>query len=103
MTDPNAIPPSNEVVFEQIRRNADGLSDYDLDEQLAMAAARRDVATAHGHISADLWNDMAILLADVRATRAQAEREVEALTGPPAPIVRPLTAEELAETLGEES
>lgn len=100
MTDstPDETPASREVVFEHIRRNADGLSDYDLDEHLAVAVARRDVATAHARSTgADMWNDLAILLADTRTTRAQVAREVEELTGPPLPLIRPLTAEELAE------
>ena len=95
---PNAeIPASREVVFEQIRRRADELSAYDLDEQLAVAVARRDVAGAHARgTSADMWNDLAIMLADIRETRAQVAREVDELTGPPPPVVRPLTDDELA-------
>jgi len=72
---------------------------YDLDEHIAMAQARRDVATAHGftHI-ADMWHDAALELADVRRMRAKHARDIAASAGPPPPIVRPLTAEELAES-----
>lgn len=93
------IPPSREVMFESIRRNSAELSTFDLDEQLAMAVARRDVAAAHKRAtSAATWNDLAIMLADMRETRVKVAREVERLTGPSEPLVRPLTAEELAET-----
>lgn len=93
------IPPSREVTFEAIRRNSAELSTFDLDEQLAMAVARRDVAAAHKRAtSAETWNDLAIMLADMREMRAKVAREVEMLTGPPEPVVRRLTAQELAES-----
>jgi len=95
MTD-DASPLSLEVQLEQVRRDAAGLDDFALDEHLAMIVARRDVAAAHGRArSAEVWNDAAILLADVRTDRATFAREIEELTGPPPPVVRPLTAEEL--------
>ena len=98
MTDDDAVLPSLEVQLEQVRRDAAGLSDFDLDEHLALVVARRDVAAAHGRArSAEVWNDAAILLADVRTDRATFAREIEEMTGPPPPVVRPLTAEELAE------
>lgn len=94
----DAIPPSIEVQLEQVRRDAAGLSDFDLDEHLALLVARRDVAAAHGRArSAEVWNDAAIALADVRTNRARHASEIEELTGPPRPVVRKLTTDELSD------
>lgn len=92
------IPESVETQVERIRRNAGGLSDYHLDEQLAVAVARRDVAAAHGlSAAAAAWQDVTLALDEVRRMRAEAGREIEDLTSP-VRVLRPLTAEELAES-----
>jgi hypothetical protein len=89
-------PESIEVQIEGIRREAGGLSDYHLDEALAVAVARRDVAAAHRlPLTADAWQELTLALDEVRRMRAEAAREIAAMTGPPAPVVRPLTTEEL--------
>lgn len=91
-------PESIEVQIEGMRRNAAGLSDYDLDVALAVAVARRNVAAAHRMPqTAEVWADLTIALDDVRRMRAAALREIAALTGPPEPTTRPLTAEELTD------
>lgn len=93
----NEIPESIEAQIEGIRRQAGELSDYRLDETLAVTRARRDVAAAHKfHETAAAWQELTLALADVRTARAEVAREIEEMTGPPPPIVRPLTAEELA-------
>lgn len=90
--------PSLEVAFEGIRRDAIEASPRDLDEHLAVAVARRDVAAAHGlSLVAELWNDLAIMLDDMRSARLGVAREIEEMAGPAPAVVRPLTAEELAE------
>lgn len=95
---PDEIPESVETQVERIRRNAGGLSDYHLDEQLAVAMARRNVAAAHRlSITAAAWQDVALALEEVRRMRAEAGREIEALTSP-VRVLRPLTPEELAES-----
>jgi hypothetical protein len=95
---PDDTPESVETQVERIRRHAGGLSDYRLDLAIAETQARRDVAAAHRLPgAAAMWNGLLIALADVRTVRTQTAREIEDLTGPPSPIVRALTAEELAE------
>jgi hypothetical protein len=90
------LPPSTEQLIEQIRRGAAAASDLELDEQLAAAVARRDVAATHGqHGRAATWQECLLALDDVRRARRQVRSEVEELTGPPAPVMRPLTAEDL--------
>lgn len=94
MTD---IPESTEGLIEGLRRSAALAGDYELDEHLAVAIARRDVAAAHGrHATAKTWHETALALEEVRRTRTEMAREVAALTAPPL-MVRPLTAEELAD------
>ena len=94
---PDGIPESIETQVERIRRDAGGLSDFHLDEQLAVAVARRDVAAAHRlSIAAAAWQDVALALADVRQMRADAGRELEDLMSP-VQVLRPLTPEELAD------
>lgn len=97
MSDP--VPPSIEIQVENLRRTAAGLSDHQLDEHLAVAVAKRDVAAAHKlHAAAAAWQELALALDDVRRARTQHAREIEELTGPPPLVWRPLTAEELAES-----
>lgn len=92
------IPPSIEGQVESLRRHAAGLSDYHLDEQIAVTVARRDVAAAHGAThAAEVWQSLLVSLDDVRRSRAEVRREIEELTGPPPPTVRPLTDDELDE------
>lgn len=92
------VPESIETQVERIRRHAGGLSAFHLDEQLAVASARRNVAAAHGlAIAAAAWQDVALALTEVRRMRAEAGREIEDLTSP-VHVLRPLTAEELAES-----
>lgn len=94
MTD---VPESMEALTERLRRSAAFAADYELDEHLAVAIARRDVAAVHGrHSAAAAWQETALALEDVRRTRAEVAREVALLTAPPLTI-RPLSAEELAE------
>lgn len=91
-------PESIEVQIEGIRRNAAGLSDYDLDVALAVAVARRNVAAAHRMPEvAEVWADLTVALDDVRRMRAAAMRDIAALTAPPEATTRPLTAEELTD------
>lgn len=89
------IPASFEQQMEVVRRGALDLDAWSLDEQLAVAAARRDVAAAHGKaIAAEMWNNIAIEFADIRKARADFARELDALTSP-AQILRRLTDAEL--------
>lgn len=93
------VPPSVEVQVERIRRKAAGLSPWLLDMEIAVATTRRDVAAAHRrHAAAAVWHELALALADVRAARVQAAREIEDMVGPPPPVMRPLTDAELAES-----
>jgi hypothetical protein len=95
---PDEIPESIEAQVERIRRTSGGLTAYHLDEQVAVALARRDVAAAHGQAAvAAAWHDALLALADVRRMRADAAREIEDLTSP-VRVLRPLTPEELAES-----
>lgn len=56
--------------FAPMRSAAQGLSDYDLDVHIAVAAARRNVAAAHGYAkTADEWQDMLLACDDVRRER----------------------------------
>lgn len=94
MSDDN-VPESIELFTEHYRRVAAELSDYRLDEALAITIARRDVAAAHGrYISAQNWNKIAVAYAEVRDARTKAMREIDDMTGPQA-ITRPLTDDEL--------
>lgn len=95
---PDEIPESVEGMVEGLRRGAAGLDDYHLDLSLAMARTRRDVAAAHLlPETAATWQDVTLALDEVRQMRTEARCELEDLTGPPpAAVVRPLTAEELA-------
>lgn len=102
-----ALPESVEALVEGIRREAGALSDYRLDEQLAIAVARRDVAAAHKFpLTAAAWQELALALDDVRRARVEVRREIEVLTGPPrdrpAGVARLLTAEESAAVLFED-
>ena len=92
------VPESIETMIEGVRREAAALGDYDLDVRIAETQARRNVAAGHEYAeSAEQYNRLLIALADVREEREAVRREIEDLTGPPSPIVRALTAEELAE------
>ena len=92
------VPKSTEALIEAVRRESAGLEDYDLDVRIAETQARRNVAAGHEYAeSAEQYNRLLIALADVREEREAVRREIEDLTGPPSPIVRALTAEELAE------
>ena len=83
----DAIPgqPTIDLLVEQILREAAGMSDFELDEALAVAVARRDVAAAHGRGRSVVWANVAIAFDELRAARADVAREVEHLTAPPAP------------------
>ncbi len=88
--------PSEEVIVEGMRRAARGVDDFDLDTQIAVAAARRDVAAAHGvHTLAAMWQRVLLGFDDVRRERAANRRTVEEMLSPVQ--VRPLTPEELDE------
>lgn len=92
------IPMTLEATIEGARRASAGLDDYRLDIEIATACAKRDVAVAHGYDQvATLWAEVLIALDDVRRGRMQVRREIEEMTGPRI-MMRPLTAEELAES-----
>lgn len=71
------------IDYEALRREALLWDDYDLDEQLAIAEARRRVAQRHGRLSlVDLWVRAVEVYADVRRERAQlAEALTDAVLG----------------------
>lgn len=95
---PDEVPESLEAQVEGLRRDAAGLDDYQLDLALAVAQARRDVAAAHRlDRTAAVWQDVLLAYDDVRRARQRVRAEIEELTGPPPPIIRALTPEELAE------
>lgn len=96
MTDDH-VNPSPEVVMEMLRRKAGDLSDHDLDEQIAVTAARRNVAAAHGREkAAGVLHDALEVFYDVRQMRTQVGRELDEMTSP-VRVLRPLTPEELQE------
>lgn len=76
------------VLVEQIRRDAAGLDDFDVDRLLAHMVAQRDLYAARGRVeSAESWNEAAIALADVRTDRTNVRHDIEEMTGPPPPPV----------------
>lgn len=89
------IPASLEQQIEAVRRGALDLDAWRLDEHLACATARRDVAAAHGKsAAAEVWNDVAIEFADIRRARYEVAREIDDFTSP-VRILRALTPDEL--------
>lgn len=76
-------PQSIEALIESARRNAGDLSPHGLDEQIAVAVARRDVASSHGlHSTAETWQRLVLALADVRSLQHQAGAELDQLVCP---------------------
>jgi hypothetical protein len=94
--DPEEHGPSLEVILEGARRAARKVDDLELDEQIATAAARRDVHAAHGsHAVAEHWQQALLAFHEVRRERQQTRRQFEDITTPVTVCL--LTAEELAE------
>ena len=90
------LAPSEEVVSEGLRRAGRKLDDLQLDEQIAVAAARRDVCAAHREPdAAELWNRAALAFHDVRRERTRTRRGFDDQVSPVQG--RPMTPEELAE------
>lgn len=81
--DPQEHGPSPEMIADGIRRAGRKLDDLELDEQIALARARRDVRAAHGkHHAAEVWQNVMVAFHDVRADRQQTRREFEDLVNP---------------------
>lgn len=62
--------PSREIVLAGIRRVALRMNDFELDTQVAVTNARRNVAAAYSYAEvADLWLDQLLVLDEVRRER----------------------------------
>lgn len=76
--DPEEHGPSPEVIADGLRRAGRKLGDLELDEQIAIAAARRDVHAAHGqHRAADVWANVMLAFHDVRRERLRLRQDFE--------------------------
>lgn len=83
MFEPDDLPESDEVLIEQLRRSAAGVSGLRLDTEIAVATARRDVLACYGHAEgAELMQRLVLALVEVREMRVQALADLAEIVCP---------------------